>query len=49
MAFLAAMIPGSDPDRIRSMVDAIPDPGGLFYRYSLPASILNQKRRSVRK
>jgi len=44
MAFLAAMIPGSDPHEIQAMVDTIADPGGLFYRYSLPSSILRNRR-----
>jgi F420-non-reducing hydrogenase small subunit len=43
MAFLAGMIPDSDPDEIQAMVDTIADPGGLFYRYSLPSSILRRK------
>jgi F420-non-reducing hydrogenase small subunit len=43
MSFLAALMPGKDPDHIRALVNTIPDPGGLFYRYSLPSSILRRR------
>ena len=40
LSMLAALLDGTQKDRISDMVGTIPDPAGLFYRYSLAASIL---------
>jgi F420-non-reducing hydrogenase small subunit len=40
LSFIASMIDAEHEDEIRRITDAIPDPGGLFYRYSAPHSIL---------
>jgi len=36
------MIDSNDPEEIEKVVDAIDDPAGTFYRFSLPASILRR-------
>ena len=40
VSFIASMIDAEHEDEIRRITDSIPDPGGLFYRYSAPRSIL---------
>ena len=40
VAFLASMLATEDEQTLRDIVESIPDPAGLFYRYSLPSSIL---------
>jgi F420-non-reducing hydrogenase small subunit len=37
------MIDSKDEEELMKIVDSIPDPAGLFYRYSLPSSILRGK------
>jgi len=39
-SFLAALIGATDEERLFEAVRSIPDPAGLFYRYSLASSIL---------
>jgi F420-non-reducing hydrogenase small subunit len=39
-AFLASLIDPSAPSDALEAVNAVPDPAGLFYRYSLPVSLL---------
>ncbi|HNW75637.1 MAG TPA: F420-nonreducing hydrogenase [Bacteroidales bacterium] len=43
MSAIATMIDSNDPDEIDAIVDDIVDPAGLFYRFSLPLSILGKK------
>ncbi len=43
LSFLSGLIHFKDEDEFRAIADSIPDPGGLFYRYSLAASILKGK------
>ena len=46
MALVATlMADGKDAD-LKSLIDSIPDPSGLFYRYSLATSVLGKGRRS---
>jgi hypothetical protein len=40
LSFIATMIDADREKEIRRIADSIPDPGGLFYRYSAPHSIL---------
>jgi F420-non-reducing hydrogenase small subunit len=43
MSAIATMIDSNDEDEIEKIVAGIDDPGGTFYRFSLPASILRRK------
>jgi F420-non-reducing hydrogenase small subunit len=38
IAFIASLINGTDSEEIEAIVSEIPDPAGLFYRYSLATS-----------
>jgi F420-non-reducing hydrogenase small subunit len=42
-SFLASIIDVTDEEALKKIVDSIPDPGGLFYRYGLASSILKGK------
>jgi len=42
MAAISSMIDSDQPETIDEAVSTIADPGGLFYRFSLPASILEK-------
>jgi len=44
LSFIASMMDGENEDEIRRITDSIPDPGGLFYRYSAPSSILGLRK-----
>lgn len=44
LSFLASILDAKEDDEIRQVLDSIPDPVGTFYRYSLPASLLQKKR-----
>lgn len=44
LSALASMIDSDDEEEIKRIVDTIPDVAGLFYKYSLAASILKRKR-----
>ena len=46
LSFLASMIDADRENEIRRITDSIPDPGGLFYRYSAPRSILGGGKRT---
>lgn len=35
---------GMDEEKVKKLIDSIPDPSGTFYRFSLPKSILRRKR-----
>ncbi len=43
LSAIATMIDSNDPEEIEKVVDAIDDPAGTFYRFSLPASILRRR------
>jgi F420-non-reducing hydrogenase small subunit len=40
VSFLASLVGSDDVEEIKGALDSIPDPAGLFYRYSLAASTL---------
>ena len=40
----ASIIDSNDEKQIDQILDTLPDPVGLFYRYSLPASLLRRKK-----
>ena len=44
LSFIASMIDAEHENEIRLAADSIPDPAGLFYRYSAPHSILGRRR-----
>jgi F420-non-reducing hydrogenase small subunit len=43
LSALASIIDSNNEKELKKIVDSIPDPAGLFYRYSLASSILNGK------
>jgi F420-non-reducing hydrogenase small subunit len=43
LSFIAALIGSTDEKEMREIVASIPDPAGLFYRYTLPSSTLKGK------
>ena len=43
VGMLAALLDETDPDKLESIAAEIPDPAGLFYRYTLAASILKSR------
>ena len=47
LSFIASMIDADHDKEIRRTTDSIPDPAGLFYRYSAPHSILGSGKRTV--
>jgi F420-non-reducing hydrogenase small subunit len=40
ISFIASLIDEIDPEKIAEVVSRIADPTGLFYRYSLAASLI---------
>ncbi|MEW5909147.1 MAG: oxidoreductase [Thermodesulfobacteriota bacterium] len=44
LSFLASLMHAATPEEIEMIADSIPDPAGLFYRYSLPSSRIHQSR-----
>lgn len=44
LSFLASLIDSASLEEIGKIVDSIPDPAGLFYRYSLPSSLIHRSR-----
>jgi F420-non-reducing hydrogenase small subunit len=46
VSFLASIIESNDEKELEKIVDAIPDPAGLFYRYCLASSGLKTKIRN---
>ena len=44
LSALASVIDSDDEAEIARVLEAIPDPAGLFYRYSLPSSLLGRRR-----
>jgi len=43
LSFLASLSDATDPEKVRQFAASIPDPGGLFYQFSLAASLLKGK------
>ncbi len=43
LAFLASIFDSQDEEELKKIADSIPDPAGLFYRYSLATSMLKGK------
>ena len=43
MSAIGTMINSNDPAEIDKIIENIVDPAGLFYRFSLPGSILGRK------
>jgi len=43
MSAIGTMIDANEPDQIDAIIESIVDPAGLFYRFSLPGSILRRK------
>ncbi|MBW1739920.1 MAG: oxidoreductase [Deltaproteobacteria bacterium] len=43
LSFLASIIDSTDEEELKKIADSIPDPAGLFYRYSLASSMLKGK------
>jgi F420-non-reducing hydrogenase small subunit len=44
LSALASVIDSNDADEIARILEALPDPAGTFYRYSLPSSLLGRRR-----
>jgi len=45
LSFLSSIIDSKDEEELKKIADSIPDPAGLFYRYSLASSMLKGKMR----
>lgn len=43
LSFLSSIIDSRDEEELKKIADSIPDPAGLFYRYSLATSMLKGK------
>jgi len=43
MSAIGTMINADKPEEIDEIIETIVDPAGLFYRFSLPGSILGRK------
>jgi F420-non-reducing hydrogenase small subunit len=43
MSVIASMLEAKEPEEVTKAIESIVDPGGTFYRYSLPASKLRRK------
>jgi F420-non-reducing hydrogenase small subunit len=43
LSAVASLVGSNEEQEINKVLDAIPDPTGTFYRYSLPASLLRRK------
>jgi F420-non-reducing hydrogenase small subunit len=41
---VASVIDSQDPDEIESILDGIPDPAGMFYRFNLAGSLLRSSK-----
>ncbi|MGA2183048.1 MAG: oxidoreductase [Bryobacteraceae bacterium] len=46
LSALASLVEGKEPEEIERTLATIPDPVGTFYRYSLPASLLQAARQN---
>jgi F420-non-reducing hydrogenase small subunit len=47
LSAIASIVDSQDEKALSKIFEAIPDPAGTFYRYSVPASFLAQKRRAA--
>ncbi len=47
ISFIASLIDETDPGKIAEIVSGIADPTGLFYRYSLAASLINTRNKGL--
>ncbi len=47
MSAIATMVNSNDPEKIEEIINQVVDPGGTFYRFSLPSSIISRKVTSV--
>jgi F420-non-reducing hydrogenase small subunit len=45
LSALSAIVDGQEPQEIDAILDGLPDPVGLFYRYSLPAARMGVRTR----
>jgi F420-non-reducing hydrogenase small subunit len=43
MSAIGSIIDQKEPDEIRHLIDDLADPAGLFYRFSLPASLIRKR------
>ena len=49
MTAIASVIDSNDPDEIEQILDGIPDPAGMFYRFNLAGSLLHGSKSSWQK
>ena len=47
ISFIASLIDETDPEKIVEIVSGIADPAGLFYRYSLAASLIRTRNKRL--
>ncbi len=47
ISFIASLIDETDPEKIVEIVSGIADPAGLFYRYSLAASLIRTRNKNL--
>ncbi|MBI5590465.1 MAG: oxidoreductase [Deltaproteobacteria bacterium] len=47
ISFIASLIEETDPEKIAAIVSQIADPTGLFYRYSLAASLIKTRHKGL--
>jgi len=43
LSAIASIIETNDEEEVKKVIETIPDPAGLFYRYSLPSSIISRR------
>jgi F420-non-reducing hydrogenase small subunit len=46
MSAVASVIDCQDPQEIEHILDGIPDPAGMFYRFNLAGSLLRASKKS---
>jgi len=46
LSALASIVDTEDPAEMEKVAESIPDVTGLFYMYSLPASVLTRRKRA---
>jgi F420-non-reducing hydrogenase small subunit len=44
LSAVASVIDSNDPDEIDKILDGIPDPAGMFYRFNLAGSLLKASK-----
>ena len=47
ISFIASLIDETDPEKIAAVVSGIADPAGLFYRYSMAASLIKTRNKRL--